>query len=97
MDLGKHLDYFYPNHVVVLAEKSAPKHLFRRNLFVLVFFVSVNKINIPFLSWKQFKFGLRSCFHHKTEDIVIKLVMGLLVHILCGYVTLPLYALVTQV
>ncbi|XAR66515.1 hypothetical protein NMG60_11012784 [Bertholletia excelsa] len=44
----------------------------------------------------QFKFGLRTCFHRETEDIVIKLVMGLLVHILCGYVTLPLYALVTQ-
>ncbi|THF99153.1 hypothetical protein TEA_020961 [Camellia sinensis var. sinensis] len=32
----------------------------------------------------------------ETEDIVIKLGMGLLVHILCGYVTLPLYALVAQ-
>lgn len=45
----------------------------------------------------QYKYGLRSCFHRKTQDIVIKLVMGVVVHILCGYVTLPLYALVTQV
>ncbi|KAF9672396.1 hypothetical protein SADUNF_Sadunf11G0037400 [Salix dunnii] len=43
-----------------------------------------------------FQFGFRSCFHRRTEDIVITLVMGMLVHFLCGYVTLPLYALVTQ-
>lgn len=45
----------------------------------------------------QYKFGLKSCFHWETEDIVIRMVMGMLVHVLCGYVTLPLYALVTQV
>ncbi|KAH9797138.1 MLO-like protein 12 [Citrus sinensis] len=44
----------------------------------------------------QYKFGLRSCFHEKTEDIIIKIVLGVVVHMLCGYVTLPLYALVTQ-
>ncbi|MQM03798.1 hypothetical protein Taro_036591, partial [Colocasia esculenta] len=44
----------------------------------------------------QYKFGLRSCFHRRTEDIVIRIAMGILVHLLCGYVTLPLYALVTQ-
>ncbi|KAK8524504.1 hypothetical protein V6N12_029369 [Hibiscus sabdariffa] len=44
----------------------------------------------------QFEFGFRSCFHRRTEDIVIRLVMGILVQFLCGYVTLPLYALVTQ-
>ncbi|EEF39797.1 Protein MLO, putative [Ricinus communis] len=43
-----------------------------------------------------YQFGLRSCFHRETEDIVIRLAMGVLVHFLCGYVTLPLYALVTQ-
>lgn len=55
-----------------------------------------NSFQLAFFTWSWFKFGIRSCFHHDTEDIVIKLVMGLLVHILCGYVTLPLYALVTQ-
>ncbi|KAG8483317.1 hypothetical protein CXB51_022551 [Gossypium anomalum] len=44
----------------------------------------------------QYKFGFRSCFHRKTEDIVMRLGMGVLVQVLCGYVTLPLYALVTQ-
>lgn len=55
-----------------------------------------SKANYQFLA-EQYKYGLRSCFHRKTEDIAIKLTMGVVVHILCGYVTLPLYALVTQV
>ncbi|MCD9560102.1 hypothetical protein HAX54_018545 [Datura stramonium] len=44
----------------------------------------------------RYKYGLNSCFHRETVDIVTRLVMGVLVHFLCGYVTLPLYALVTQ-
>ncbi|KAF8413814.1 hypothetical protein HHK36_001807 [Tetracentron sinense] len=44
----------------------------------------------------QYKFGFRSCFHRTTEDIIIRIAIGVLVQFLCGYVTLPLYALVTQ-
>lgn len=40
----------------------------------------------------QYKFGLRSCFHRRNDDIIVRLIP-----ILCGYVTLPLYPLVTQV
>ncbi|RWR89618.1 MLO-like protein 12 isoform X2 [Cinnamomum micranthum f. kanehirae] len=45
----------------------------------------------------QYEFGLRSCFHRETEDIVLWVIMGVIVQLLCGYVTLPLYTLVTQV
>lgn len=55
-----------------------------------------NSFQLAFFTWSWYKFGLRSCFHRKTEDIVIRLVMGVMIPILCGYVTLPLYALVTQ-
>ncbi|XP_057487854.1 MLO-like protein 12 isoform X2 [Actinidia eriantha] len=65
-------------------------------LHLMHFILFQNSFQLAFFTWTWFKFGLRSCFHRKTEDIVIKLVMGLVVHILCGYVTLPLYALVTQ-
>ncbi|XP_062105912.1 MLO-like protein 12 isoform X2 [Humulus lupulus] len=44
----------------------------------------------------QFEYGQKSCFHRATEDLTITLSMGVLVQLLCGYVTLPLYALVTQ-
>ncbi|KOM44209.1 hypothetical protein LR48_Vigan05g181400 [Vigna angularis] len=44
----------------------------------------------------QLQFGMKSCFHSQTEDVVIKISMGVFVQFLCSYVTLPLYALVTQ-
>ncbi|KHM99713.1 MLO-like protein 12 [Glycine soja] len=44
----------------------------------------------------QYEFGPRSCFNRKREDIGIRIVMGVAVQLFCGYVTLPLYALVTQ-
>ncbi|KAK4857675.1 hypothetical protein QYF36_004378 [Acer negundo] len=53
-------------------------------------------ISTSIFTWTWYKFGLRSCFHQETEEIVIRLVLGVVVHILCAYVTLPLYALVTQ-
>ena len=46
---------------------------------------------------QQYEFGPRSCFNREKEDIAIRIVMGVAVQLLCGYVTLPLYALVTQV
>ncbi|KAH7568861.1 hypothetical protein JRO89_XS06G0062900 [Xanthoceras sorbifolium] len=55
-----------------------------------------NSFQLAFFTWTWYKFGLRSCFHRETEEIVIRLVLGVVVHLLCGYVTLPLYALVTQ-
>ncbi|OMP09957.1 Mlo-related protein [Corchorus olitorius] len=45
---------------------------------------------------KQYEYGLRSCFNQGTEDFAIRIVMGVVVQLLCGYQTLPLYALVTQ-
>lgn len=65
-------------------------------LHIMHFILFQNSFQLAFFSWSWYKYGLRSCFHRKTQDIVIKLVMGVVVHILCGYVTLPLYALVTQ-
>ncbi|KAH0985738.1 hypothetical protein GBA52_012915 [Prunus armeniaca] len=65
-------------------------------LHLLHFILFQNSFQLAFFIWTWYKFGLRSCFHHETEDIVIRLGMGVIVQILCGYVTLPLYALVTQ-
>ncbi|PNT11958.2 hypothetical protein POPTR_011G059200v4 [Populus trichocarpa] len=65
-------------------------------LHLIQFILFQNSFQLAFFTWTLYKFGFRSCFHRRTEDIVITLVMGLLVHFLCGYVILPLYALVTQ-
>ncbi|XP_062013070.1 MLO-like protein 12 [Rosa rugosa] len=65
-------------------------------LHILHFILYQNSFQLAFFTWTWYKFGLKSCFHRETEDIVIRLAMGIMVQILCGYVTLPLYALVTQ-
>ncbi|KAG6756068.1 hypothetical protein POTOM_039487 [Populus tomentosa] len=65
-------------------------------LHFIQFILFQNSFQLAFFTWTWYKFGFRSCFHRRTEDIVITLGMGLSVHFLCGYVTLPLYALVTQ-
>ncbi|XP_057805467.1 MLO-like protein 6 [Salvia miltiorrhiza] len=64
--------------------------------FVLFQVISITAFQLAFFAWAWYEFGVRSCFHQKTEDIVIKITTGVLVQILCSYVTLPLYALVTQ-
>ncbi|KAF5188191.1 Mlo-like protein [Thalictrum thalictroides] len=65
-------------------------------LHLIYFILFQNSFQLAFFTWTWYKYGLRSCFHRKTEDIVLRIVLGFLVQVLCGYVTLPLYALVTQ-
>ncbi|KVI06898.1 Mlo-related protein [Cynara cardunculus var. scolymus] len=57
-------------------------------LLLINFVLFQNAFQLAFFMWSWYTFGLRSCFHHRIEDIVIRITMG--------YVTLPLYALVTQ-
>ncbi|KAE8099554.1 hypothetical protein FH972_017529 [Carpinus fangiana] len=42
------------------------------------------------------QFGFNSCYHEKTWSIVTRIVLAVAVQVLCSYITLPLYALVTQ-
>ncbi|XP_073286335.1 MLO-like protein 12 [Primulina huaijiensis] len=90
------------SHIVagaLLVRPSDNLFWFDRPKFVLhlVHFIAFqNSFQVAVFTWSWYKFGLRTCFHRKTEDIVIKLAMGVVIPILTGYVTLPLYALVTQ-
>ncbi|XP_009596416.1 MLO-like protein 6 [Nicotiana tabacum] len=65
-------------------------------LYLINFVLFQNAFQLAFFAWTWYEFGLKSCFHDHTEDIVIRMTMGVLIQILCSYVTLPLYALVTQ-
>ncbi|XP_059429467.1 MLO-like protein 6 [Corylus avellana] len=65
-------------------------------LYLINFVLFQNAFQLAFFAWAWYEFGLKSCFHDHTEDIVIRISMGVLIQILCSYVTLPLYALVTQ-
>ncbi|KAI3461450.1 hypothetical protein Pfo_018113 [Paulownia fortunei] len=65
-------------------------------LYLINFVLFQNAFQLAFFAWTWYEFGLKSCFHEHVEDIVIRISMGILIQILCSYVTLPLYALVTQ-
>lgn len=65
-------------------------------LYLINFVLFQNAFQLAFFAWSWYEFGIKSCFHERTEDIVIRITMGVLIQILCSYVTLPLYALVTQ-
>ncbi|CAI9778412.1 unnamed protein product [Fraxinus pennsylvanica] len=65
-------------------------------LHLINFVLFQNAFQLAFFAWSTYEFSLGSCFHEHKDDIVIRISMGVLIQILCSYVTLPLYALVTQ-
>ncbi|XVF19479.1 hypothetical protein REPUB_Repub11eG0114200 [Reevesia pubescens] len=66
-------------------------------IYLINFVLFQNAFQLAFFAWTWYEFGSKSCFHDDVEDVVIRISMGVLVQFLCSYVTLPLYALVTQV
>ncbi|XP_058075077.1 MLO-like protein 6 isoform X2 [Magnolia sinica] len=82
--------------VVQPADKHFWFHRPRLVLFLINFILFQNAFQLAFFAWTWYTFGLRSCFHEHLEDVIIRISMGVLIQILCSYVTLPLYALVTQ-
>ncbi|XP_021888512.1 MLO-like protein 12 isoform X2 [Carica papaya] len=65
-------------------------------LYLLQVVLIQNSFQLAFFFWTWYKYGLRSCYNQEIEDIIIRISTGILVQIICGYWTLPLYALVTQ-
>ncbi|KAK4485319.1 hypothetical protein RD792_007955 [Penstemon davidsonii] len=65
-------------------------------LFLIHFVLFQNAFQLAFFAWSWYEFGYPSCYHQNLADIIIRIVMGVLIQFLCSYVTLPLYALVTQ-
>ncbi|CAJ1976774.1 unnamed protein product [Sphenostylis stenocarpa] len=67
-------------------------------LFLIHLVLFQNAFQLAFFAWSTYDngFKINSCFHRTTADVVIRLTMGVLTQVLCSYVTLPLYALVTQ-
>ncbi|KAL1194033.1 MLO-like protein 9 [Cardamine amara subsp. amara] len=65
-------------------------------LHMIHFVLFQNAFEITYFIWIWYEFGLRSCFHHHFGLIIIRVCLGVGVQFLCSYITLPLYALVTQ-
>ncbi|KAJ6907787.1 hypothetical protein NC651_018277 [Populus alba x Populus x berolinensis] len=55
-----------------------------------------NAFQITYFLWIWYSFGLNSCFHDNFDLVIAKVALGVGALILCSYITLPLYALVTQ-
>ncbi|XP_059427842.1 MLO-like protein 3 [Corylus avellana] len=72
---------------------------FRHPGFVLTllhYTLFVNAFELAFFFWVTVQFGFNSCYHENTWTIVTRIVLAVVVQVLCSYITLPLYALVTQ-
>ncbi|MCL7038223.1 hypothetical protein MKW94_023685 [Papaver nudicaule] len=65
-------------------------------LYLIHFTLFQNAFQITYFLWIWYEFGLRSCFHQNFNLIIIRVILGVLVQFMCSYITLPLYALVTQ-
>ncbi|CAK9180321.1 unnamed protein product [Ilex paraguariensis] len=55
-----------------------------------------NAFEITYFFWITYEFGLYSCFHENFTLAVVRVALGIGAQFLCSYITLPLYALVTQ-
>ncbi|KAF5455606.1 hypothetical protein F2P56_025166 [Juglans regia] len=65
-------------------------------LYLIHFVLFQNAFEITYFLWIWYEFGLRSCFHENFNLIILRVVLGVGVQFMCSYITLPLYALVTQ-
>ncbi|KAJ6767867.1 MLO-LIKE PROTEIN [Salix koriyanagi] len=86
-----HLDiYFYLNILML------PAYVYAHAYSLSSPSSSQNAFQIAFFIWSTYSFSLKSCYHARNEAIIIRITLGVVVQIICSYVTLPLYALVTQ-
>ncbi|CAA7390956.1 unnamed protein product [Spirodela intermedia] len=65
-------------------------------LYLIHFVLFQNAFQLAFFVVSWYQFGFSSCFHDTIQDSIIRISMGVIIQVLCSYVTLPLYALVTQ-
>ncbi|CAH1434689.1 unnamed protein product [Lactuca virosa] len=65
-------------------------------LHLIHFALFQNAFQITYFFWIWYEYKIGSCFHDNIKLVILKLVIGVGVLILCSYITLPLYALVSQ-
>ncbi|XP_064994580.1 MLO-like protein 9 isoform X1 [Musa acuminata AAA Group] len=65
-------------------------------LFLIHFTLFQNAFQIMYFLWIWYEFGLNSCFHDNLKLVIARVCLGIGVLFLCSYITLPLYALVSQ-
>ncbi|KAL6638820.1 hypothetical protein ACP70R_023456 [Stipagrostis hirtigluma subsp. patula] len=61
------------------------------------FILFQNSFEIGFFFWVLVSYGFGSCMMERKEYAISRLVIGVIIQVVCSYITLPLYAIVTQV
>ncbi|CAN6559789.1 unnamed protein product [Malus baccata var. baccata] len=56
----------------------------------------MNAFELAFFIWVTIQFGIHSCYHEHIQITIVRVVLAVTVQVMCSYITLPLYALVTQ-
>ncbi|KAJ7953243.1 MLO-like protein [Quillaja saponaria] len=86
--------------LIILALQTSNKYFWfgrpQLILHLIHFALFQNAFQITYFLWIWYSFGLKSCFHADFKLAIIKVSLGVGVLCLCSYITLPLYALVTQ-
>ncbi|KAM0003229.1 hypothetical protein Hdeb2414_s0293g00859181 [Helianthus debilis subsp. tardiflorus] len=65
-------------------------------LHLIHFVLFQNAFQITYFLWIWYEYKINSCFHDNMKLVILKLVIGVGVLILCSYITLPLYVLLSQ-
>ncbi|KAI8015279.1 MLO-like protein 1 [Camellia lanceoleosa] len=65
-------------------------------LYLIHFILFQNAFEIAFFFWIWVQYGFDSCIMGQARYIVPRLVIGVFIQVLCGFSTLPLYAIVIQ-
>ncbi|KAI3781319.1 hypothetical protein L2E82_11329 [Cichorium intybus] len=80
--------------------QASDKHFWfsrpRLMLHLIHFALFQNAFQITYFLWIWYEYKINSCFHDNMKLVILKLVLGVGVLILCSYITLPLYALLSQ-
>lgn len=99
MGLAQELDSSNHDHEAATVKPSDDHFWFgspRIVLWLIEFILFQNSFEIAFFFWILSAYGLHSCIMEKRGFVITRLIMGVIVEVLCGYSTLPLYALVSQ-
>ncbi|KAK7409854.1 hypothetical protein VNO78_00215 [Psophocarpus tetragonolobus] len=65
-------------------------------LYLIHYVLFQNAFELTYFWWSWYEFGWASCFYEDNGLMIARVALGLGAQVVCSYVTLPLYALVTQ-
>ncbi|KAJ1397589.1 Mlo-related protein [Sesbania bispinosa] len=65
-------------------------------LYLIHYVLFQNAFELTYFWWTWYEFGWASCFYEDDSFMIVRVALGVGAQFVCSYVTLPLYALVTQ-